>query len=588
MGGIGEALTDDEGIAAGPTPWDLSCPDWWQRLQDGRSLVPDLPLDRERADRAVRIFKKLRIPDVPGTPALGDAADKFIFDIVAAMFGAYDAVTSQRMIRGYFTMIPKKNAKTTYFAAIALTGAILNKRPMAELICTGPSQEVSGKAYSQAKGMIALDSEGYLQKRFHVRDHIQTIEDRNTAAKLKIKTFDASIVTGAVLTMALIDEVHLLGEVSQAAAIIQQMIGGMVSVPEAFWAMITTQSFKPPAGAFKSNLKVARGIRDGRIKTVDTLPILYELPEDKQKDRSFWEQPRNWRMVNPNEGRSTFIPTLVKDLARAREEGDEAVRIWFSQHVNIEIGLALQSDAWAGAKKWEARADKSITFAELLRRCEVIVFGIDGGGLDDLLGFNASGRCRETKQLLSWSKAWAHRDVLEERKDIAPRLQDFEKDGDLVLVDKMADAFDQAADYVEQAWLKGLLYRVCLDRAGLAGIVTAIKDKLDLTEEQALELFEGVHQGWQLSGTIKDTEGKLSDGKLLHAAQPLMDWCVGNAKQEAKGNAIAITKQVAGTAKIDPLIALFIAMSQLRLDPEAPGRSIYDRAALWEDDNVAV
>lgn len=588
MGGIGEALTDDEGIAAAPTPWDLSCPDWWQRLQDGRSLVPDLPLDRERADRAVRIFKKLRIPDVPGTPALGDAADKFIFDIVAAMFGAYDAVTSQRMIRGYFTMIPKKNAKTTYFAAIALTGAILNKRPMAELICTGPSQEVSGKAYSQAKGMIILDSEGYLQKRFHVRDHIQTIEDRNTAAKLKIKTFDASIVTGAVLTMALIDEVHLLGEVSQAAAIIQQMIGGMVSVPEAFWAMITTQSFKPPAGIFKSNLKVARGIRDGRIKTVDTLPILYELPEDKQKDRSFWEQPRNWRMVNPNEGRSTFIPTLVKDLARAREEGDEAVRIWFSQHVNIEIGLALQSDAWAGAKKWEARADKSITFAELLRRCEVIVFGIDGGGLDDLLGFNASGRCRETKQLLSWSKAWAHRDVLEERKDIAPRLQDFEKDGDLVLVDKMADAFDQAADYVEQAWLKGLLYRVCLDRAGLAGIVTAIKDKLDLTEEQALELFEGVHQGWQLSGTIKDTEGKLSDGKLLHAAQPLMDWCVGNAKQEAKGNAIAITKQVAGTAKIDPLIALFIAMSQLRLDPEAPGRSIYDRAELWEDDNVAV
>ena len=27
--------------------WDLSCRDWWSRLQAGRSLVPDLPLWRE-------------------------------------------------------------------------------------------------------------------------------------------------------------------------------------------------------------------------------------------------------------------------------------------------------------------------------------------------------------------------------------------------------------------------------------------------------------------------------------------------------------------------------------------------------------
>lgn len=569
----GETLTEEKIILArplevGPPAWDLSCPNWWQKIQDGKTPIPNLPLDQKRAAQAVAIIKKLRIPDVPGNPTFGEAASPHLFDIVAAMFGAYDAATSARMIRGYFELIPKKNSKTTDGAAISLTAAIINKRPLAELICTGPSQEISGKAYNQAKGMIALDREGYLQARFHVRDHIQTIEDRVTGSKLKIKTFDASIVTGGILAFALIDEVHLLSKVAQAAAIIQQLIGGMVSVPEAFWSMITTQSFDPPAGVFKTNLKVARGIRDGRIRDVDVLPILYELPEAQQKDRSYWENSRHWPLVNPNAGRSTFMSTLVKDLAKAREEGEEAVRIWFSQHLNIEIGLGLQSDAWAGAEEWEARADKSITFAYLLERCEVIVPGIDGGGLDDLLGATFTGRERGTGRILSWSKSWAHKKVLKLREDIAPRLKDFRDQGDLVIVSKMETAFAEVAALVGQVFDAGLLARICVDRAGVAGIVTAIKKRLALTDEQADELIEGVHQGWMLSGTIKDTEGQLADGILWHADQPLMDWCVSNAKQTASGNAIQITKQIAGKAKIDPFMALLIAMSRMRLNPE--------------------
>ncbi len=44
--------------------------------------------------------------------------------------------------------------------------------------------------------MIEADPEGYLQKRFHVREHLKTIEDRNNGATLKIKTFDMRVMTG--------------------------------------------------------------------------------------------------------------------------------------------------------------------------------------------------------------------------------------------------------------------------------------------------------------------------------------------------------------------------------------------------------
>jgi hypothetical protein len=66
-------LGADAGRSAPGTIWDTSCPDWEERLLSGRSLVPDLPLFRPEADRAPRIFKRLRLPDVIGTPTMAEA-----------------------------------------------------------------------------------------------------------------------------------------------------------------------------------------------------------------------------------------------------------------------------------------------------------------------------------------------------------------------------------------------------------------------------------------------------------------------------------------------------------------------------------
>jgi phage terminase large subunit-like protein len=46
-----------------------------------------------------------------------------------------------------------------------------------------------------------------------------------------------------------------------------------------------------------------------------------------------------------------------------------------------------------------------------------------------------------------------------------------------------------------------------------------------------------------------------------------MAWAVANAWVKAKGNAILITKQASGSAKIDPSMATFNAIALLAMNP---------------------
>ena len=406
-------------------PWSFAVPDWRERIEAGKSLLPTLPVDRAEYARATGIFDKLRLPDVIGRPALKEAGGAWFREIVGTVLGSLDRETGRRMCPELFLLAPKKSSKTSYGAAFMVTAFLLNERPRAEFLMVAPSLAIAHLAFNQAIGMIEADESGFLKKRTHVQEHLRKITDRRTKASLEIKTFDASILTGIKPAGVLLDELHEIAKQAAAARIVGQIRGGMIAVPESFLAMITTQSDEPPRGAFKAELDNARGIRDGRT-TGRTLSVLYEFPERIAKDTAIppaWKDPKNWPMVMPNLGRPVTIAELEAGLERAERDGTGEIIRWASQHLNIEIGVSLGSDRWAGAEYWRTQADPALTLEALLERSGVVVMGADGGGLDDLLGLAVLGRERGTGHTLAWFHAWAHQSVLDRRKGEASRLR---------------------------------------------------------------------------------------------------------------------------------------------------------------------
>jgi phage terminase large subunit-like protein len=571
--------------------WDLSCRDWEDRIRSGRSLVPDLPLNKEEADRAVAIFNRLKLPDVPGTPTLEEAGGPWFRDIVAAWAGAWNPATKQREITEVLCEVPKKNAKTTDGAALMLTAMMMNRRPRAEFLLVGPTQATSETAFNQAAGMIEADP-ALCNQRFTIQPHLKKITYRGAVrSTLQVKTFSAKILTGVKPVGVLIDELHELGKIAGAHKVIGQIRGGRIPFPEGFLVFITTQSDDPPAGVFRAELIKGRMIRDGKAPANGMLPVLYEFPSDVIKSDA-WRDSANWQMVTPNLNRSVSLATLITEFDVAERTGEQELRRWASQHLNIEIGVALGSDAWSGGSYWAARGDPKLTLEVLLDRCEVVVVGVDGGGDDDLLGLAVLGREKTTRQWLLWTRAWVHRNTLGElpsgedvsdddrkrqikrrKNDSAPRFLDFQKQGDLVIFEEPGEEFRQVADLIEQVVASRKMPEkgaIGFDPHGVALIVDELALRgIDTSDEKGF--IVGVSQGWQLNGAILMAGVKLRDRGLTHAAQPMMAWCVGNAKVEPRGNAVTITKQTAGRAKIDPLMAMFNAVALMAKNPQAGG-----------------
>ena len=566
--------------------WTTACPDWKERIRGRRSLIPLDPLFPDAVDVKMATFTDLRVVDLPGQPTIGESCDTWLLDFAAAVFGAYDPEAGAQLIREFMLLVSKKNTKSTIAAGLMLTELICGWREWDENLILAPTKEIADNSFKPAVGMIEADED--LKALLHHQDHMRLITNRTTKAGLKVVAADSSTVGGKKASRVLVDELWLFGEMANADPMFQEATGGQASRPEGYTIWLTTQSDKPPAGVFKQKLAYYRDVRDGVIVDPRKLPVLYEFP-DEMLAADEHLKPENFYITNPNLGRSVHQQWLEEKFAEVAHADDGTKQVFYAKHLNVEIGGSLRHDAWVGALYWQAAiAPVEIwdgSLEQFLAIVEVVVAGIDGGGLDDLLGLALLGRCRLTKRWLLWNHAWAQSDVFERRKDIVSRLNDFRAAGTLTLCTETTQDVVEVANLLQLVNERGLFPEAAaigIDPAAVAVLVDELVSR-GLTNGPG-EQIVGISQGYRLSPAVWGMERKLKDGTFLHAGQEMMTWCVGNAKVEPRGNAVLITKQIAGKAKIDPLMAGFNAVMLMSRNPAAVGESVYETRGLLEID----
>lgn len=574
--------------------WTTACPDWQRRIVEKQTLVPFAPLFAGEAAAALDVFKSLRMVDVAGQPTMGEACEPFVFDLVGAIFGAYDPNAGHRLIEEFLLLISKKNGKSTIAAGIMLTALIRNWRHDAALSILAPTQRIANNSFGPAAAMVRADPT--LKALLHVVDNQRTIRHRVTNAELRVIAADTDTVGGSKAGFVLIDELWIFGKRPKSEAMFEEATGGLASRPEGFVIYLTTHSDEQPAGVFKDKLDYFRGVRDGTIDDPRSLGMLYEWPEAMRDDEAYLD-PANFYVTNPNLGRSQSVSFIQRKLRLAKEgrgeDGDTSIQIVLAKYLNVEIGMRLARDRWTGAAFWPRCALPALTLDDLIARSEVIVGAVDGGGMDDLLGLCLIGREKGSKRWLVWTHAWAWSVVWDRRQDIANKLNEFIAEGSLTRCempddddldalpegadDEVADLTDDVrgvVDVLERVRKAGLFPEqeaIGLDPAGVAAIVDELAQR-----GFADEMLKGIPQGYKLGSAIKGLARKAAARTLRHGGQALMTWCIGNVKQEPRGSSgVAVTKQSA-SAKIDPAAAMFSAAMLMSLNPEATEGFVYD------------
>lgn len=585
--------------------WSTACPDWQERIVEGRSLVPCDPLFPAEAAAALEIFKSLKIVDAPGSPTMGEVCRQWAFDFVAAIFGAYDhdglaGEAGRQLIRYFFLLIGKKNMKSTLAAGVMVTALVRNWRESGEFYILAPTKEVADNSFTPARDMVqSHDALSTILKPSAGR----VIEHRNTGATLKVVAADTETVSGKKTIALFVDELWLFGKRANAANIFREAMGGLASRPEGFVIDASTQGDGPPSGVFAQRLEKFRAIRDGKLVDKRSLGILYEFPRHMIESGAY-KDPANFYIPNPNLGASVDEQYLLEQHAEAERDGQSALIGFWAKHLNVQPGMAQRADSWAGVLVWERGIEIGLTLDAILARCEVITIGIDGGGLDDLLGVALIGREKGTKRWLGWAHALISDIGIERRKANIEDYDKFERQGDLTKFiyvrpvtldfvrqpdgtwadkagnpvalpkDQPRDAGRQyIVDLVRKVQERGLLAQVGVDAAGIGAIVD---DLAELGVTQDAEMLDPVRQGVALMGAIKTIEIKLADYSFRHAGSEMLAWCMGNLRVIPTRTAMMVARDEAGFGKVDPSMALFNAAHLMSLNPEASGRSAFD------------
>lgn len=541
--------------------WSTALPDWEDRIVKGLPLVPCAPLFPQVADIALRIFKELVLVDVIGSPKMAEVTRQWVYDFVAAIAGSYDPDSKKRLIREFFMLISKKNSKSTIAAGVMLVLFLLNERQSAEMIILAPTKEVADNSFNPMRDFVRADDE--LSAMLNISEHTKTITHLGNGATLKVIAAEANAAAGKKASIILVDEVWLFGKRSNAESMFREAKGGLTSRPEGCIIYLSTMSDEQPCGVFKQLLDYARDVRDGIKIDPRFLPVIYEFPQHMLEAGDHLK-PENFYVTNPNLGASVSLEYLEDEFRKVEDAGEESKRDFLAKHLNVEIGLNLRANRWAGAEYWLQQA-REFTLDKLIDQSDVITLGIDGGGLDDLLGFAVLGRHTKSRKWWLWNHAWGNKLAVDRRKENAPKYADYEREGSLTIVERVGDDIAQLAAIAKRVLDSGKLDKIGLDPLGLGGLLDGLLE-VGIPQDKMV----GVAQGFKLMGYIMTAERKLAEGSLYHAGQGIMTWCVGNARVVVKGNGMMISKQESGVGKIDPLVATFNAVALMSMCPETP------------------
>ena len=258
-------------------------------------MLPVVPDPTGRGARAWSIMSRLPITEGEHAGKLiGENAPPWQERLTRLLFGHVDA-QGRRIIREAFACISKKNGKTSYAAALALTKLLLDEERREQVTCIAATRQQAHIAFDAMAAMIRVDEE--LGRRFHIVEHRHVIEYPSTNSRATAIAAELASVVGFNPSLAIVDELHLLGATPKGAKLVGQCRTGNVTRREPLIFSISTAPLDRIEGIFGATYGKAKRVISGAEIDPTFFAWICEVPPDLDP-----ENPANWFWSNPSLG----------------------------------------------------------------------------------------------------------------------------------------------------------------------------------------------------------------------------------------------------------------------------------------------
>jgi phage terminase large subunit-like protein len=316
-----------------------------------RVIQTTIPTDGNRYyfDVAECLRRVKFIEQICSYPEGSKAGDKLTLDdwqkerIVYPLFGWKKKSNDLRRYRTAFLFIPRKNAKTTLIAAVALSIMFQDGENGAQLFCLGSVKNQSDIIFRIMKIMIT--NEGLLEERLKIRGDYFEDEDTNSF----IKTIANSPGKHGLNAHAMfVDELHEFLLPKQVEAI-EAIETSMMARTQPIKFYMTTAGSEVNSRCY-DEYNYAKDVERGIIKDDAYLPIVFEADQDGD-----WQDPTQWKKANP--GLGTIIPMdnmvqMATDAQMNPSKINGFKRLHLNQWTNSELGW-IEDEAYMAARgKW--------------------------------------------------------------------------------------------------------------------------------------------------------------------------------------------------------------------------------------------
>jgi len=502
--------------------------------------------DWREAERRVQFIEKYcRYPEGPKTGEQIQLDEWQKNDVVRPVFGWKVKGTDIRRYRRLFLAIPRKNAKSTLTAAMALSIMLQDGEASAEIYCLASNKKQAERVYQPIRKFIEKDEKlrelvGLRAKEMRYKDSY--VEVLPAAGGNHGKN------THAVL----IDELHEFLKPVQLDAL-EALTSSMLSRTQPLQITMTTAGSDTSSVCFHE-WEYAEKVQRGQLIDDTLLAVIYSA--SKEDD---WHSPEVWRKANPGLGTILPMDGFIEEYNKAKND-PKKVNTFLRLHLNI---WTLSDDGWIDDHDWMKCAAQ---WPDEAVRDLPMYLGIDLASSDDLCSVAQLWIDEKRgKQYLRVHSFCNEEKARNRERSHGIDYLNFEREGSLTITPGNVTDHDAIFRYIERVVMNNRLVSIAYDRAMGLTLIPRLVDAGFRCEPFSQSIFA-------ISEPTKQFEKSVLTRKLVHDGSQCMRWqmaCVGLQTNDTEQIKVKKDRN-RPHRKVDGVVASIMAFGQWMHESSKP------------------